>query len=306
LPTLQARAYYDLVALDLEVQGQQVPDRPFEVIADHLAVGLVYDLPEAMKHLTQDGLDDWGVTFYEALEAARENLVQLPSSFLGPSEGEGLWCSVTKDSYDAARLLLVDTLRGLRVRGDLVAMVPNRETLLVAGTDDPAALEGMLTLAEEALQQPRRISGIAFQLDGDQWTPWLPDMKHPLYHKFRKLHVQSIGQDYAEQKSLMEKRYEQTGENIFVASFSGMSRPGTEEMTTYCVWSKGVLSLLPRTDLVAFVQQGQQPLLAPWDRVVDVAGDLMEATRLYPERFRVAEFPTASQLAAMGARPTAG
>ena len=49
-----------------------------------------------------------------------------------------------KDSYDAARVLLLDTIRGLRVRGEIVAMIPNREALLFAGSDDLHALKHML------------------------------------------------------------------------------------------------------------------------------------------------------------------
>ncbi len=81
-----------------------------------------------MKHATQDNLDKWGVTFYEALEVARRNLAEKQFAFLGSKDGDGVpWSSVQKDSYDAARILLLDAIRGLGVRGDVVAMIPNRE-----------------------------------------------------------------------------------------------------------------------------------------------------------------------------------
>ena len=70
---------------------------------------------------------------------------------------------------------------------------------------------------------------------------------------------------------------------------------------TYSVWSRGSLVLLPRTDQIAFIQDGKDPLMADWDRVVDVMADSMEPLDIYPERFRVSDFPTDEQLAAMGA-----
>jgi hypothetical protein len=40
---------------------------------------------------------------------------------------------------------------------------------------------------------------------------------------------------------------------------------------------------------------------APWDRVVEVAGDLMVPLGMHLERWRVAEFPTPEPLKEMGA-----
>jgi hypothetical protein len=300
LPTVQARSHYELVQLQFEVEGRKGAARPYEIVGEHFAVGLVYDLPESMKHVTHAALDGWGVTLYEALETARHNLAQLPFAFVGPGEGEGLWACMAKDSYDSARILLPDVLRGFRVRGDIVAMIPNRETLLVAGADDLGSLKGMLTLAKETLQQPRRISGIALRLDGDEWTPWLPEESHPLYWDFRRLHTQSFGQAYSEQKELLDKLHEKTGEDVFVASFLGMEREGTNELSSYCVWGNGVLAWLPRTDLVVCAEtKGQTPRMVPWERVVEVVGDLMKPMGMYPERWQVSEFPSAEQLKAM-------
>ena len=35
-----------------------------------LGLGLVYDMPDSMKPISNKELELWGVTFYEALEAA--------------------------------------------------------------------------------------------------------------------------------------------------------------------------------------------------------------------------------------------
>jgi hypothetical protein len=98
----------------------------------------------------------------------------------------------------------------------------------------------------------------------------------------------------------LERLHQKTGEDIFVASFSAMEDKESGQIATFCAWTKNVLSFLPRTNRVAFMADGQQPVMAPWERVVEVAGDLMKPVGMYPERFRVEEFPTAEQLAAMG------
>jgi uncharacterized protein YtpQ (UPF0354 family) len=223
LPIVRTRSYFDLTQLNTGKSAVL----PHHVLGEHLAVGLAYDLPQAMRSISQDDLDGWGVTFYEALEAARHNMAQLQHAFIGPKEGEGVYLSTAGDGYDSSRLILLDLVRQLRVAGDFVAMVPNPTTLIVTGSEDMDGLKGMLGLATNVLQQPRPISGIAFRLDGDDWGPWLPDPSHPLFSKFRGLQLQSLGRDYAKQKEMLDGT---TGKHTFVASFSvrwpWLSRPG--------------------------------------------------------------------------------
>ena len=294
LPVVRARSYFDLT----QVNTGKSAVLPHQVLGEHLAVGLVYDLPQAMRSISQDDLDGWGVTFYEALEAARHNLTQLEHAFIGPKEGEGVYLSTTGDGYDSSRLTLLELIRRLRVAGDCIAMVPNPTTLIVTGSEDMDGLKGMLGLATNALQQPRPISGIAVRLDGDDWVPWLPDPSNPLFSEFRGLQLQSLGRDYAKQKEMLDGT---TGEETFVASFSVAHNPETGHFMTYCVWRKDVLALLPRTDTIAFVQDGRDPLVIEWDRAVEVVGDSMTPLDTYPQRFQVSDFPTEEQLAAMGA-----
>jgi hypothetical protein len=272
----------------------------YQVIGEHLAVSLVYDLPEAMRSIVETDFERWGITLYEALEAASDNQRQLPHSFIGPEEGEGVYLSATNDYYDASRLLLLDTIRQLRVKGDHIAMVPNRNTLIVTGSEDADGLQGMIVLAKEALQKPRTISGLAFRLEGDAWVPWLPGTSHPSYAELRLLQIQAYGQDYSEQKDLLDKLHQTTGQDIFVASFSALERKEAGGLASYCVWSKNVLTLLPRTDLVAFNGPEMKPTMAKWERVVEVAGDLMQPLDTYPPRYRVECFPSDQQREEMG------
>ena len=57
-----------------------------------------------------------------------------------------------------------------------------------------------------------------------------------------------------EQKEVLEEIYEETGEDIFVASYSAVQDSKSGIVRTYCVWSEGVEALLPRTDEVFFVR----------------------------------------------------
>ena len=190
-------------------------------------MGLVYDMPDSMKPISNKELELWGVTFYEALEAARENIRQLPPQIIGPKEGEGVYVFTTNDGYDSSRLIILDLIRQFQVKGDYIAMAPGREMLIVAGSEDTPGLEAMIALAKKAFEQPRTVSGVALRLAGDEWVSWMPEADHPLFDEFRKIRMLSSGQDYSEQKELLDRLHEKTGEDVFVASYSVMQHKDT-------------------------------------------------------------------------------
>ena len=77
---------------------------------------------------------------------------------------------------------------------DPIAMVPNRDTLFIAGSDDPEGLEMMADLTEKSLEEPRPMMSTALRLDGDEWVDWLPPANHPAHRRFKlmKLYCQVI------------------------------------------------------------------------------------------------------------------
>jgi uncharacterized protein YtpQ (UPF0354 family) len=302
MPVVRSRSHFELNSLRGELEGGMSLNWPYQILGEHFGVAVVYDLPGSMRSVPQENLDTWGVTFYEALEAAKENLLTLPPKFIGPPSGTGAYLSATGDNYDASRLLLTDLIRQFQVGGDPIAMIPNRDNLIVVGSDDDETLAGMLRLAGMSLKEPRPISGIALRLDGDEWTPWLPEVSHPLYKDFQQLQIQSLGQDYATQKDLLDKLHAKKGEDIFVATFSVIETPDGR-LFSYSVWPDGADPWLPKTDTVAIVRLGGQqhpPALVEWQRMIDEAGELIEAMEIYPPRYRVRGFPSETQLAAMG------
>jgi hypothetical protein len=197
---------------------------PYQPIGEHLIALVVYDLPEATAVVNQNTLDQWDVSFYEALEVARENLEQTPCSFA--KVGDFMYGSATGDSYDASRLLMLDLIRRMEVKGCPIALVPNRETLLVTGSDDVEGLEAVAKIAEKALDDPRPINAIPLRLDGTEWVEWMPPADHPLYAKFRLLELQSLGREYADQKPALEALYEKQGIDRFVATYLGRAKQG--------------------------------------------------------------------------------
>jgi hypothetical protein len=262
-----------------------------------------------MRSIIQEDLDQWHVSFYEALEAARRNLEQMGNvafASLQGKAGEGVYISATGDNYDASRLVMLDLVRKMPVRGDYIAMVPNRDTLVITGSEDAAGLEVMCKLGEESFDKPRPISTVALRLEGDSWESWLPPPDSPAFAKLHELRLRTIGMEYNDQKELLDQIYQQSGEDLFVASFSALQNKQSGRISSYSIWSQGIASLLPETDDIVFLRADpaadkvEVAAAGSWQRVREITGDLMRPEGTYPERYRVREFPTSQQLAAIG------
>ncbi len=304
LPAVRNRCSFEITRLKAQIDGLPSLEWPHHVIADHLTVSLVYDLPEAIVQVQRHHLSHWGRSLEETLDAACDNLRKI-SRRQWDNPRPGVWVSPWRDNHDASRLVLTDLLQAIPVQGAYVAMVPNRDTLIVTGSEDEAGLAQMAVLAEKALDHARAITSLAFRLHNETWLPWLADALHPLYDQFHLLQLESFAQDYAAQKNLLDAFHAKTEKNIWVASYAAVKNDETGKSHSYCVWSQGVDTLLPKAEEIYFFvpkndKDGSVVARASWDRVQQLAGHLMEPQGLYPVRYRVKEFPTAEQLAVIG------
>jgi hypothetical protein len=302
LPKLRERSYHDLMQLYFRVEGLEAAEPARKLLGDHLSVELVYDLPDSMGIIGKKTLDEWGVGLDLALDVAFRNLHQGSAPrFRSPSPG--LYVSAWKDNHDASRLLLFDLIRSLEVKGDPVAMVPHRDVLIVTGSDDVNGLRVMADLTEKVLSEPRFMTAIPARLRWDEWVDFRLPADHALHDRFELLRTQTNLRDYDEQKSLLDRLHEKTGEDVFVASYTAVQDKESGKISSYSVWSKEVVSLLPRSDTVHFFEpdptgRDQHTIgSAPWERVLEVAGSLLKEMNLFPERYLVTEFPSRDQLA---------
>jgi hypothetical protein len=284
-----------------ESQGEPMLYPP---LAEHLTVGLAIDMPDTIVEVTGGLLGGWGVSADEAMNLARDNLRRMSAG--GPRPlAPGVWSSPWYDNHDVSRLVLEDLVRDCEVKGDYVAMVPERHTLLVTGSDDPAGLLVMLRFAEEALRQlgSRPISNIPVRLRHGAWAPYAPDTEHadhPELKGYQRLRLKERAEDYHEQTELLRRLYEKAGEQVIVSYCGRADHEKTGAAFTFCTWSEYVPNLLPRADYVTFggIKPGGegeliQVAFADWERVLSVVGGLMQKTDHWPERFRVDSFPTA-------------
>jgi hypothetical protein len=312
VPVVRSGAYLDqglLLGRTSSSTGAQgrAPAR-FVDLSSSLYYGFAYDTPTALALFGGDQLDEWGVSFEDAMKAARYNLSVrsreplqqvMPGLFVGP------W----RDSNASGRLILTELLTRLPVRGELIAMAPGNDFLLVAGSDDEAALAAMVEAATEAVQRPKPSLPVMLRLDGVHWRPFILPESHPSAVRHAELCRGFVASDYAEQKRLLDALHARDGVDVFVAN-CGTARKEGGPLLTWCSWADCV-SLLPRTDLIVFQEPGpadekRASVIVPWDAAAEVIGDrLVQVPELKLERYRVEGSPSPDELAELRERAEA-
>jgi uncharacterized protein YtpQ (UPF0354 family) len=302
LVTVRDRSYFE-VDIPLCSEKLSLADGLiYSEFAECLAVAPVYDMPTSIRSLSAEDLEAWDVTLYEVIELAKQNLREMTQECAQLGE---LYVFSSGDSHDAARMLLVDVMERLEVSGAPIAMVPNREMLLVTGEDNDEGLQAMVAMAQEGLDHERRISSTAFRLESGNWSPWLPPEGHPLRMAFHLMRVQGQMGDYERQEELLRKRDAANCGTMFYSRFSAMQGEDGA-IRTYAIWPGSGTASLPCVDYVMFMASGPDGMpshlaaVAAWDEVEQLAGDLMTAEDCYPARYRVHDFPDGEILASLG------
>jgi uncharacterized protein YtpQ (UPF0354 family) len=260
-----------------------------------LAVGIGIDTENSIRRASPEQLAQWGVSFEQALQDAMINLSARSQNQWHELQ-PGTFVSQFQDDYDASRLLLPASFSHLKVNGKHLALVPNRNTLLITGSDDAA---GQAVIQEYGLrvlnEQAGHTSMQMIVYDGNAWHP-IPvgGETGSILHKIK---LELLRVDYNEQKQALVQFQEKTNDDFFVAEFSSIQRDETSDPLSYAVLTKGVPTLLPETDLVTLLELtpdgasvANSLLIRREDLQVEI-GAAMEPIEMSPRRYRVRNFP---------------
>ena len=299
-PKIWNRSTFEFMELKRQINGGEAADLPLYPLGSHLYSSLVYDTDNAMRTVSNENMRKWGTTYFEALEIACERLHD--TTMVMTKIGDGFHSSVSGDNYDSSRILLVNRNREFDVDGDYISTIPHRDVMYLTGSEDQDSLSKLFELTAKATEEELRpLSPLPLRLVDGQWEDWVPPRNHALRSKYDEMELRFLSELYGDQKELLDVLNEQRGVDIFVASFSAIKKDDTEQILSYCVWSRGVPSLLPKTQFVVFVDDSGVIAAGEWHHVADVVQPLMfKDESFYPTRFKVDDFPSAEQLSAIG------
>ncbi|MFO0599175.1 MAG: hypothetical protein U0228_27960 [Myxococcaceae bacterium] len=299
LTTVRERIFVELIGIQTGKTDQLV----FKPLADDLVQVAVFDGANNMQFVTKKNLEDWGIDPDELFLEGKKNLVaRSQKAFANPSPG--VWESQWADNHDIARALLFDTIRKLKVKGDPVVFLPQRDHLVITGSDDDAGLDAVADLLDTYLALPRANGGRGWRLTKSGLEPFVPE---PDTH-LAELRQKAVAQDANDQKKALDAKFEKDGTDIFVGT-TLFTEDDDGKPLTYAVWTKGADTLMPKADFVVFVDidrpENQRVIAAgKWDDVFKLVGQKMKPdTSYWPLRYRLKTFPDAKAIKAIGLHP---
>lgn len=272
---------------------------PYEPLNEELGVHLVFELSEESADVNDARVASFGRPFAALKQLALQHLRQRSRGPLAQIKPK-LWASNVGDGHDAARLLLPELIDALPIKGDVIAMAPHFELLLVCGANETNALIEMAKLGLQASQQPFGVSGAALiRTAAGGWKPWMPAVDHPAYQPLRTARLPAQSRGYGRQKELLEAWFELQGDTTLVAPMIILEE--ADKLFSGAVWLKGNPCLLPHAERIAFAipDEGENARIypVPWDQAVTLPGIHMKPLSEYsPARYFVTGFPTPKSL----------
>jgi hypothetical protein len=294
LPLIRAGTYGAYLTEEKELGPQPIR----RDVLPFLVEVLVVDRPASMALIASNTVERWAVLEEVVRRAAYENVEALRDTPLEPylDRFGGISCLPGTDDYATTRLLLPGWLASQRVAGRPLAVMPDRSTLFIAGDADPGAAGWLAETAQrEWRATSRAISPVVYTCDDSgAVVPYRRSESEELGRLLRAGEELLLVNEYKEQQQLLVEMYDRDGIDLFIASATLVQRKDGCQRS-YCVWTEGVESLLPRTD--ALVVQSQPPpgpeqdgwrYFVPFDRAREVTGDAWTVADVPagPVRFR--------------------
>jgi hypothetical protein len=267
----------------------------FRPLCEGLEVGLAYHRGSVTHRVARAHLEAWDMDEEAAFSAAFANLRARSDVPLHRSP-QGVFGGVWADGYDSSRMLLPELMEGAVGEGRPVVMVPTRGMLMVCSDRSDVALDAMLKAAIEAMREEKMITPRMLRLVDGRWQVFVPPAHS---RRLNSLAKYADGNDYRLQKELLKARAAASGQDVYIATYM-VGKTGPEQRrTSACTWTRGIPSLLPKTDLLCFTDPASSavPITVAWDAAMPIVGALMRRTDDSPARYFVDGFPSAVQLA---------
>jgi hypothetical protein len=274
--------------------------------APFLCEYLALDSDGSMSYVSESTLRAWGVSRDEAFAHARATLAAHDAIHgVEPYDAAAsypIWHVAYDDSYQSSRLLLPGWLASFagRVAGRPIAIVPDRNRVIVSGDEDIATVRRLLETAErEFSASARSLSPAVYTVDDTgRVVPYLGDASHPLARPLKIAELKLGIYEYGIQTNALKETYDAQNIDLFVGSFFGIESPSRGPIS-YTTWAEGAESLLPVTDFVA-IQIDGATAFAPWKSIERHAAHCLRAEpTLEPPRMRTLGWPSREALLAI-------
>ena len=263
------------------------------------------DGEHALTYVTDEDIGNWGVSEEQPFETAAANLskAQVEVHRVGP-----IGVVTGPDGYASSWLAAPDRLHRIAadIGSSVIAVAASRDSLvLVDSANAEAAAKVLETELHDYLEAPRQLSPVPY-LVGETgiavWDPPRGDAMRGHVHKAQHLLAHS---EYGHQREMLDKRFIEAGQDIFVAGYDLVQRKDGS-MWTWAPWVKQVASaLVPQVEFLLLGDSDDKAsqFAVRWDDALRLAAGALERDpAMDPPLWRYRGWPSATVLAALRAQ----
>jgi len=167
----------------------------------------------------------------------------------------GLYQSPWQDDFDASRLLIPELFYRLKLCGDPVVAIPNRNCLYVTGAKDYQNLNRLAEIVTYQLEQDTKsLTGLTLTHRNQTWYSFPDSAINPkllsIWNLNQKWRINRYNSQLVEVNELL-KKYQQTSRLSQVYAFE-LKKNG--EIVSTCTWNSEQKhnTLLPEADFISF------------------------------------------------------
>jgi hypothetical protein len=230
----------------------------------------------------------WGLSVEDVLERAMDHLRERSKDKPFKRLPSGIYQAEFQDGHASSRILLPELWSGLFVGQNTFVAVPTEDQLLLAPQVLlPKLLEGITA----SLAAPgKRLLATIFQQVDNHYLPANLQDPHPMAQPQRELRQSDLAEAYHAQEDVLADQG--------TPAPLGMLRTQQGKSVSVATWQEGPATLLPDSDLVAFVAATGEPLgiffRQTLPRISGLHGEPVECWG--PRRLRYDRFPTVAEL----------
>ncbi len=138
VPIVRTSNYFDALA---NKPNFNINNYITEDVAPGLQVIYAFDLPETIKSLQRDDLEELELNPTDLPTLARSNLMRLYGKSMNVGGENGFYYIADGTSYESSMIALdIWTKENFPVKGEIVVFVPGRDYLLITGSEDADGL----------------------------------------------------------------------------------------------------------------------------------------------------------------------
>ncbi len=292
MPVIRSGAYCALQ----EAEAHFATPGSKDAEAEHRAVGnllqsdatvfLCLDLPLGIMSVSEKNIAQWGIDRAELYKIALENLKQKSANHSFTKIAPGVFKATFNDCYDSSRILLPETFKGLQINGDPVAMIPCRDSLLVAGSNDQRGIATMMKIAAKQIEDdPYSLTASAFRFHGKEAEVFFPETMPPVILRS----MLSLIQDAHHSQGEVLKKHMS---NVFVGSLL-VQHQQDGHGATMAAWAPNNDSALCRAHYINLINVPDKKVMCvPWAVAEEHFGELLTSMNLVPARYLTKGYPS--------------